>query len=484
MSKASDQIAAWRKDPVLFVRQNFKVEPDLWQIEALQAIGSSDPNKSRISLQACAGPGKSAVLAWVALWFLTCMASKGEHPKGAVVAITRDNLRDNAWPEISKWQHRSEFLKQAFEWTKERVSARDFSETWFLSARSWSKTADEEEQGRTLSGLHSKYVLYLIDESGDIPVAVLKSAEQGLSNCEWGKIVQAGNPTSLEGMLYAAATALREKWHVISITGDPDDPKRSPRIDIEWAREQISKYGRSDPWVMSYILGKFPPSSINALLSLDEVETAMRRNLRMDQFCFAQKRLGIDCARFGMDANVIFPRQGLFAGRPVELRGDRTEVIAARTMQAKAKWGSEVEFVDGTGGYGAGVIDAMLQGGGNPLEINFSGKAIDPRYFNKRSEIYFLMAEWVKRGGHLPNIPQLRKELPAITYTFQNGKFRVEEKEQIKKRLGFSPDYSDALALTFSLPEMPAASAYELQQIQSGQGKMLHEWDPHDPNRQ
>ena len=58
MSKAALQIAAWRKDPVLFVRQNFKVEPDLWQIEALEAIGSSDPNKSRISLQACAGPGK------------------------------------------------------------------------------------------------------------------------------------------------------------------------------------------------------------------------------------------------------------------------------------------------------------------------------------------------------------------------------------------------------------------------------------------
>jgi hypothetical protein len=483
MSKAASLIAGWRKDPVRFVRDNFKIEPDAWQLEFLEALGSTDKNKSRISLQACAGPGKSAALAWAALWFLTCMASKGEHPKGATVAITRDNARDNIWPEISKWQNRSEFLKAAFEWTKERLAAKDFPETWFMSLRSWSKTADEEEQGRTLSGLHSKYVLYLVDESGDIPVAVLKSAEQGLSNCEWGKIVQAGNPTSLEGMLYAAATTLREKWHVISITGDPDDPKRSPRIDIEWAREQIGKYGRSDPWIMSYILGKFPPSSINSLLSLDEVDIAMKRNLRPDQFQFAQKRLGIDCARFGMDANVIFPRQGLFAGRPVEMRGDRTEVIAARAMQAKMKWGSEIEFVDGTGGYGAGVIDAMLQGGGNPIEINFSGKAIDPRYFNKRSEIYFLMAEWVKRGGHLPNIPQLRKELPSITYTFQAGKFRVEEKEQIKKRLGFSPDYSDALCLTFSLPEMPAASAYELQRIQSDQGKMKSDWDPLDPNR-
>jgi hypothetical protein len=54
---------------------------------------------------------------------------------------------------------------------------------------------------------------------------------------------------------------------VVSITADPDDPKRTPRVDIEWAREQIKLYGRENPWVMAYILGLFPPGSINALLS-------------------------------------------------------------------------------------------------------------------------------------------------------------------------------------------------------------------------
>lgn len=425
----------------------------------------------------------SAILAWAALWFISCMGSRGEHPKGAAVAVTRDNLRDNLWPEISKWQSRSEFLRTAFEWTKERLSARDHPETWFLSARSWSKTSDEEEQGRTLSGLHSKYVLYLIDESGDIPVAVLKSAEQGLSNCEWGKIIQAGNPTSLTGMLYLAATTLRDNWNVINITGDPDDPKRSPRIGIEWAREQISKYGRKDPWVMSYILGQFPPSSINSLLSLQEVEDSMKRQIRLSEFSFAQKRLGVDTARFGMDATVIFPRQGLVAFRPVEMRDARSGEIAARVMNAKVNWGSEMEFVDGTGGYGAGTIDAMIQGGASPIEVQFNGKSIDPRFFNKRSEMYFLMAEWIRRGGKLPNIPQLRKELPAMTYTFQNGKFRMEEKDQIKKRLGFSPDFSDGLALTFALNEMPGESTLEGKMQGYTRGKLLYEYDPFSPER-
>lgn len=476
MSQAAEIISSWRASPLKFVKECLKVEPDAWQKEALEALG--DPKKQRISLQACAGPGKSCVLAWAILHFILCFAEKGEHPKGAAVAITRDNARDNIWPEVAKWMNRSELLKACFEWTKERIFAKDHPETWFVSLRSWSKTADEEEQGRTLSGLHSKFVLYIIDESGDIPVAVLKAAEQGLSNCVWGKIIQAGNPTSLDGMLYAASTTLREKWHVISITGDPDDPKRSPRIDKDWAREQISKYGRQDPWVMSYILGQFPPSSINSLLSIQDVENAMKRQLREQDFCFAQKRLGVDVALFGDDSSVIFPRQGLFAFRPVELRGCKPSETAARVMSSKHRWDSEIEFVDDTGGYGSGVVDAMQQGGASPVAINFAAKATDPRYFNKRSEIYFLMAEWIKKGGRLPDIPQLKKELPSIQYTYQNGKFRIEEKQKIKERLKFSPDFSDALALTFSLPDMPSRNSPELISSLQSAGKMKSDWDP------
>ena len=45
------------------------------------------------------------------------------------------------------------------------------------------------------------------------------------------------------------------------------------------------------------------------------------------------------------------------------------------------------------------------------------------------------------------------------TYTFINGKFALEEKDQVKKRLGRSPDLGDALALTFSMPDAPAQMA-------------------------
>jgi hypothetical protein len=135
-----------------------------------------------------------------------------------------------------------------------------------------------------------------------------------------------------------------------------------------------------------------------------------------------------------------------------------------------------MEFVDGTGGYGAGVVDSLLQAGHTPQEINFSGAAADPRFYNKRSEIWMLMADWVKRGGSIPDDAQLAKELCTPTYYFQNGRLRLEEKDQIVKRLGFSPDKADALALTFAMPEMPTQAMGVLTGY--NQNKMLSEWEP------
>jgi len=198
MTPAETRIKQWREYPVQFVRDNFGIEPDIWQAKALNSFARSDVGSLRIAMKACVGPGKTAVMAWMGLNFLLCYGERGEHPKGACVSVTADNLKDNLWPEFSKWIQRSEILKRLFVWTKERIFAKDHPETWWLSARTFSKKADKETQGRTLSGLHSKYILYLIDEGGDIPPSILRSAEQGLSTGpKFGRIVVAGNPTSL-----------------------------------------------------------------------------------------------------------------------------------------------------------------------------------------------------------------------------------------------------------------------------------------------
>ncbi len=483
MSPTQTAIKEWRQNPCKYVWDHFKVTPDKWQEQALMAFPSQDPDKIRISLQACAGPGKSTVMTWCGWNFLSCYAEPGSHPKGAAMSITAENLKNNMWSEFAKWQGRSAYLTEMFQWTSERIYCKQYPETWFISARSFPKTANADEQGRTLSGLHAEFVLYLIDESGDISPNVLKSAEQGLSTRpKFAKIMQAGNPTSHSGCLYAAANQLRHQWYIIRITGDPEDPNRSPRIDLQWAMEQIKTYGRDNSWVMAYILGQFPPGGINQLLGPDEVEAAMGRHLTEDMYSFSQKRLGVDVARFGDDRTVLFPRQGLAAFKPVEMRGARTDEIAARVLLAKANWQQEMEFVDGTGGWGAGVIDNLIQAKATPREVNFSGKAIDPRYFNKRAEMWFEMAKWIRRGGALPKIPQLSRELTTPTYTLQNGKFRMEEKDQIKKRLGFSPDLGDGLALTFADPDQPGLKRLPGGYVINGPKHEVN-YNPYDSSR-
>src|SRR4051812_39501134 len=104
------------------VREEFGVEPDPWQLEALAAF--ADPLRKRIAMKACKGPGKTALLAWCIWNFMACYGSKGEHPKGAATSITEDNIDDNLWPEIAKWQQRSRFFTAGYVWTKSRIFAK------------------------------------------------------------------------------------------------------------------------------------------------------------------------------------------------------------------------------------------------------------------------------------------------------------------------------------------------------------------------
>jgi phage terminase large subunit len=442
------KIQEWRKDPVQFVREVFQVEPDPWQADSLMSFAKN----RRLAMLASKGVGKTTLLSWVCWNF---MATR-PHPKIAATSVSWDNLSDGLWTEMAKWQAKSPLLKEMFTWTKTRIFATHHPETWWMSARSWAKGADSSQQADSLAGLHADYMMFVLDEVGAIPDAVMAAAEAALSSGKECKLVIAGNPTHLEGPLYRAATQERHMWDVVEINSDPDNPKRSPRVSLEWAREQIQKYGKDNPYVMVNVFGRFPPGSLNSLLGVDEVRDSMKRGLREQDYSFAQKRLGVDVARFGDDRTVLFPRQGLRSFKPVEIRNARTNEIAARVVQDKAKWGSEMEFVDDTGGYGSGVVDSLLQAGVTATPVNFASKAIDPRYLNKRAEIWFNMAEWIKRGGCLPDIPELVRELTAPTYYFQNGKFQIEPKEQIKERLGASPDLADALAMTFALPEMPS----------------------------
>lgn len=445
--RAAESLVRWWEDPRVFVREQFGVEPDAWQDEVLGAF----PETPRIALQACKGNGKTALVAWLVWNFLATRP----HPKVAATSVTGDNLRDCLWAELAKWHQRSPMLRGAFTCQAKRIFANDHPETWWCSARTWSRDADPEQQADTLAGLHSDYMLFVIDESGAVPRSVMAAAQAAMSSGIECHIVQAGNPLRLSGALHDAVTVERGLWRTWKVTADPDDPLRTPRVSIEYAREMIATYGRDHPWVIVNILGEFPPYSWDALIGPDEIAAAERRSYREHDIEVSARILGVDVARYGDDASVVFPRQGLVAFTPKVYRNLDGPTGAAVVSRQWEEWKADACFVDDTGGFGAAWLDQLRVLGRTPVGIHFSAAPHDRKYANKRAEMYFEAVQWIKAGGQLPpNVPELGQALTQMVYTFARNSDRliIEDKSQLKARLGFSPDHADAFALTFAEP--------------------------------
>ena len=102
----------------------------------------------------------------------------------------------------------------------------------------------------------------------------------------------------------------------------------------------------------------------------------------------------------------------------------------------------------------------------------FGGKSSKLGYANKRTEMWGEMREWLRDGGSIPPTTdpdgaQLYEELkaPERLPMIKDGVVALEPKEAIKKRVGFSPNIADALALSFA---RPVIKRDKLQESKSG----------------
>lgn len=444
----AEQFRIWRTNPTQMVRDLFGVEPDPWQKDVLDAF----PTNQRLALIACRGPGKTAVLAWLGWNYMLTRPM----PKCAATSISGDNLRDNFWTEMAKWQQKSPLLKALFTWTKERIFANENPEQWWMSARTYAQSGDATQQANTLAGLHADYILFLIDETGDMADAVMVSAEAALSSCIEGHIVQAGNPTKLSGPLYRASQNEKNLWHVTHITAHPDDPKRTPRISAQWAREFMAQYGVDHDWTRVTIYGQFPRSSFNALIGPDEVRAAMKRYYREHEIGRVAKVMGIDVARYGDDSSIIAKRQGIQMFPFIAHRGLSSVQGASIVHREWLQWDADAAFIDDTGGFGSGWIDQLKMLGRAPIGVHFAAQAHEKmRFENKRAEMYWDLCEWIKAGGAVPEDQELLADLTNTTYSATKGILLLEPKALVKaKQMGRSPDKGDAAALTFAEPIM------------------------------
>lgn len=454
----AERIADWRADPRKMVAELWPhVTPDPWQSEVLRAFAT----EPQIAMKACKGPGKTTTLAWCGWNFLLTRP----HPKGAASSITGDNLYDGLWTELAMWRGQSAggILDDLFGQNTDRIFLKSAPETWWLSARTWPKTADAQAQASSLAGLHARHIFILLDEVSDYPTGILVTAQAIASTKDTeARLVVAGNPTRAEGPLWTICqTAARSDWYVVVITGDPDDPQRSPRIDVEWARKLIALWGREHAWVKVNVLGEFPDRPFDKLFSADELERCVRRAPRPELYSREARILGVDVAYFGDDRSVFQPRQGPVAFPAKVYRKQDTMYLAEELARAYERWPFQVAFIDLTG-IGAGTHDRAKQLGVPIVGIYPGGGAAEERFENKRAEIWFRTADWVKDAA-IPNDPELIAELCAPSYKIsKKGRLQLEAKEDLKKRGLASPDKADALTLTFAQPVLPPDLAHAL----------------------
>lgn len=170
--------------------------------------------------------------------------------------------------------------------------------------------------------------------------------------------------------------------------------------------------------------------------------------------------VGVDVARFGDDRTAICRRRGRQAYKMETLKGKDTVAVANIVTAIIREENPARVFID-AGANGAGVVDILVHRGyGNIVEgINFGGSAQNPDiYGNRRAEMWDRINQWLKdaKGASLTDMGDILEDLTAPEKKYDNrSRLFLEKKEEIKKRLGYSPDLADALALTFAEIEYP-----------------------------
>lgn len=271
----------------------------------------------------------------------------------------------------------------------------------------------------------------------------------------WAAFIGTPKGINLFSQLYDQALNLMSK-------GDPDwiamlysveqthviDEKELAALKVEMSENEFRQEFLCD----------FSAAQDNGLIPIDDIRAAANKFYRESEYMGAPLIYGIDVARFGSDASVIFKRRGLVAFEPIVIRKFDNMALADRIAVEMAKEKPEAVFIDS--GAGQGVIDRLRQMRFDVVEVPFGAQAIDKEQFaNRRMEMWWHMAQWIKQGGAIPPDPVLQGDLGAPTYGYTpKGPKILEAKDKLKERIGRSPDLADALALTFAAPVAPKLS--------------------------
>jgi hypothetical protein len=328
------------------------------------------------------------------------------------------------------------------------------SKTWHAAAVTWAADRIEGVQGLHQGG-GGRRILIVTDECSAHPPALWQALTGVLVDRDVEIVwVATGNPLRSQGPFYDALMAPNSPWRPRFI-----DTRTIPELNQSQIAQLIAEYGglESD-LTRTRVLGLPPKAGDLSFFNRGEVEDAMRRPALEAGYGHAMV-IGADIARRGADASVLTFRRHLDARSfpQIKLYGlDLMAVsarIAAEANKMRALGVRVVIMVDGTG-LGAGVVDRLRQLGFVVVDVQFAARASNPSmYANLRAEIHGNLRAWIRKGGALPNDPRLLEQLAAIEYGHtQTGAIILEKKDDLRNRLGHSPDELDSLCATFAVP--------------------------------
>jgi hypothetical protein len=472
-----DELALYAGDPTGFVENMFDWSaPDLagksiepWQREVLDAIRDGLPlgKAVRLAIASGHGVGKTCLVSWILLWAM----STREDCRGVLTASNEAQLATRNRAELRKWFDLWR-AREFFELTATALLHADSQsqQVWRIDLLPWN-----EHRPEAFAGLHNqgKRIVVIMDEASVIPPIIWQTIEPVMTDVNteivWAVFGNPLHPTGPFRECFGRFAHRWRRWHIDARTVGVSDKKQI----AEWAED----HEEDSYFFMTRVRGEFPTAGALQFIDNDSVEQAMVREVQPlpnDPLI-----VGVDVARFGDDASVIYARRGMDARSiaPIVVRKIAADRLEDMILQFCSQHHVDVIFLDGSG-VGGAVVDHLANRHNLPVEdIQFGSKALNAtnqvKYAQRRSEMWGNMRDMLQYLA-IPNSSELRDQLIGPEYDYNlRGELQLEKKSDMKRRGLASPDIADALALTFARPVFPRQYDDHM-----GAGNVLTDWDP------
>lgn len=310
----------------------------------------------------------------------------------------------------------------------------------------------------TFQGIHaSGGVLAVLDEANGVADQLWTNV-YAITTGKNDHILAIANPDVATGEFARIFLKEDPDWHLITIsaydtpnfTGEwmPEEAKGG-LVSPQWVEARKRAWGVDDPRFKAKVLGEFSTDSTNKLFSLGDINTGTANEIIPAED--APVWLGCDISRFGEDSTVVYSNHGGVVRLEDAWNKTDTVTTSEKIHDIAIRCGATQVRIDGVG-LGAPVVDFVARLADFQYEvIGLVGNASPPdldQWANMRAYWYDKAREYM-RNGHIDisiEDEQLQDELLDMEYKFTSnrGAVQIESKDDIRKRLGRSPDYGDA----------------------------------------